>query len=89
MASDVLSALWKLEKTEKCFDIVFMDPPYNKGLEIEALRYLSSSHLIHEDSIIITEASLKTSYEKEEIGNLEIARIKEYKTNKHVFFKKT
>lgn len=88
MSCDVNAALTRLEGKDRIFDIVFMDPPYNMGLELEALKYLSQSSIINEDSIIIAEASLDTKYEDMESLGFEIVRIKEYKTNKHVFFKK-
>ena len=71
------------------FDIIFLDPPYHKGLESEALRFLAFSDLIHEDTVLITEAALDTEFKEDEIPGLTMTRVKEYKTNKHVFFKKS
>ena len=89
MACDVLTALKRLEGKGKRFDIIFMDPPYHKGLESEALRFLAFSDLIHEDTVLITEAALDTEFKEDEIPGLTMTRVKEYKTNKHVFFKKS
>lgn len=87
LVSDVVSALYTLEGKYK-FDIVFMDPPYNKELEKGVLEYLSASSLLKPDSIIIVEASTETSFEYvEEIG-YEIMKYKKYKTNVHVFLKR-
>ena len=69
-------------------DMIFIDPPYDQGLEAEALRALSSSHLLNEDSLMVVEASIDTDFSYlDEIG-LGIVKNKEYKTNKHVFIKK-
>lgn len=85
---DVLSSLYNLSSKE-AFDIVFMDPPYDMGLEKQALTILGSSKLINEDSLIIVEASIDTDFSYVEELGLEISRIKEYKNNKHVFIEKT
>ncbi|MDY5180342.1 16S rRNA (guanine(966)-N(2))-methyltransferase RsmD, partial [Butyribacter sp.] len=44
---DAISALKKLEITEKKFDIIFMDPPYNHEIEAKVLDYLLASKLVH------------------------------------------
>ena len=85
--SDILAGLKKLEGKEDCFDIIFMDPPYNQEWERRVLEYLQSSSLLNDETLIIVEATLKTdiSYIKD-IG-FEIVKIKEYKTNKHIFLR--
>ena len=87
VVSDVVTALYTLEGKYK-FDIVFMDPPYNKELEKAALEYLSTSSLLKEDSIIIVEASAETSFDYVEELGFEITKYKKYKTNAHVFLRK-
>ena len=87
VVSDVVTALYTLEGKYK-FDIVFMDPPYNKELEKGALEYLSTSSLLKEDSIIIVEASTETNFDYVEEMGFEIIKYKKYKTNVHVFLRK-
>lgn len=87
VVSDVVTALYTLEGKYK-FDIVFMDPPYNKELEKAALEYLSTSSLLKEDGIIIVEASAETSFDYVEELGVEITKYKKYKTNAHVFLRK-
>ena len=60
---DVFVSLQSLEYKYE-FDIVFMDPPYDKELERRVLEYLTMSKLIHEDTLIIFEASLDTEEQK-------------------------
>ena len=88
MVSDALTALRRLEGKEYRFDTVFMDPPYNCELERQVLEYLKDSSLIHEDTVIIVEASLETDFSYVEGLGFCITRNKEYKTNKHVFIQK-
>lgn len=82
---DAIEALKELENKNLKFDIVFMDPPYNKLLEKEVLIFLSKSALIDNCSIVIVEASKETDFSYlNEIG-FRMIKTKEYKTNKHVF----
>jgi 16S rRNA (guanine966-N2)-methyltransferase len=54
---DALAALRFLEKTETPFHLVFIDPPYRKGLAERVLEYLADSILIDENSLVIVEVS--------------------------------
>ena len=84
---DVLQALRSLEG-EEAFDCIFMDPPYNHDLERQVLEYLSDSSLADDHTLIITEADLHTDFSYVTDLGYELARSKEYKTNKHVFLYK-
>ena len=84
---DVMDALYRLEG-EKVFDIIFMDPPYDREYEKSVLRYLSESDLVYEDTMIIVEASKDTDFSYAKDLGLNIFREKIYKTNKHVFLEK-
>lgn len=87
VSQEVMAALASMEG-RKTFDIVFMDPPYNQEYEKKVLAYLKESQLITEDSLIIFEASLDTTVRDiEELGFM-VEKVKEYKTNKHVFVKR-
>ncbi len=84
---DIKATLRMTEKLEP-FDIIFMDPPYFEGLEREVLEALADSPVVSDDTLIIVEADLHTGFDYvEEIG-LKIVRIKEYKTNMHVFIER-
>lgn len=88
MNCDVSTGLKRLEGKGYVFDFVFMDPPYNKDLEKQALSYLSGSDLINGDTTVIVEASLETGFENLEALGYELIKEKRYKTNKHIFLKK-
>lgn len=85
MQKDVFAALEMLEKEGKSFDIIFMDPPYDRLFEKKLLDRLSGSALIHEETLIVVEASLKTDFSYIEDSGYKIIREKRYKTNKHLF----
>lgn len=83
---DVLAYIRDLDKA-MVFDIIFIDPPYNQELERDVLTALSESTLLHNHSIIIVEASIKTSFDYANDISLKITKEKKYKKNKHVFLK--
>lgn len=89
LTSDVVSGLRQLERNGKRFDIVFMDPPYNHDLEKQVMESFINSSLVAEDTLFIIEASLETSFSWADHMGYEIVRSKEYKTNKHVFLRRT
>ncbi len=87
MQEDVFLALKKLAN-HKPFDFIFMDPPYNHGLEADILSQLTGSGMVDDYTTIIVEASLDTDFSYVESLGYSINRIKTYKTNKHIFIKK-
>ena len=84
--NSVLSAIHMLNGTQK-FDIVFMDPPYNKNIEKETLEKLAKSNIIDNESLLIVEASLDTDFSYVFDMGYDLIKEKLYKTNKHVFLK--
>ena len=50
-------ALKALAKREVQFDIIFLDPPYNKGLINEAISRIAEFNLLKENGIIVCEFS--------------------------------
>ncbi|MCD8365436.1 MAG: 16S rRNA (guanine(966)-N(2))-methyltransferase RsmD [Clostridiales bacterium] len=84
---DYLAALRSLEG-RFVFDIVFLDPPYGKGMAEEALGALSSSSVCGTDSMVIVEESVEFPPEQLTGTGFEIARVKKYKTNQHIFLRK-
>lgn len=87
IAKDAASALAILESEKRLFDIIFMDPPYDKELEKMVLQKLSGSCLLNEDTIIVVEASRNTDMSYIPELGFEIYKEKDYKNNKHVFIR--
>ncbi len=42
------------------FDLIFLDPPYDKGLAVKTLRHLDKEELLAKDGLIIAEERTKT-----------------------------
>jgi 16S rRNA (guanine966-N2)-methyltransferase len=84
-AMSALEAIRALEIKGKVFDIIFMDPPYNRMLECDLLLALQHSNIVYCNTIIIVEASLNTGFDYLEDTKFRIFKKKEYKTSQHVF----
>lgn len=83
---EVTYAISKLDKMGQQFDIIYADPPYNKQFEMKLLDILAQSGIVKEDTRIIIETALGTAFD--DINEaFYIERVKEYKTNKHVFLR--
>ena len=87
-AMDFTAALRQMEFDGKHFDVVYLDPPYGKGLEQQALSLLSASRLTDGDTLFVVETALETDPAEYEKLGFSISRDKTYKTNRHVFLKK-
>ena len=85
MALNAIDAIRALELKGKVFDVVFMDPPYDRLLEKEILLKLQDSNIIYCDTLIVVEASLNTDFDYLEDTKFQIFRKKVYKTSQHVF----
>ena len=84
-----LSAYFKKNEAENDAQlIIFMDPPYERDLEMPVLRAIAESGVLKEDDIIIVEEAIRYELELPEELGLEIYRVKEYKNQKHLFIRK-
>ena len=81
--SDVLTYCRRLSEVD--FDIIFIDPPYGKGLERDLLMILNEKEFTNPDFTIIVEAKLDEDFSFIEDTKFRIYKTKNYKTNKHVF----
>lgn len=84
---EVTYAISKLEKMGRCFDIVYADPPYQKGFEAKILDLLAQSKIVRSGTLVILESSLETAPDYVNEDHYEIIRIKQYKTNQHLFLR--
>ncbi len=87
LSMEASGALRTLEGNDS-FDYIFMDPPYQSGMEQEVLIYLAGSGLLKEDGVIIIEAAADTDFSYVSGMGLKVIREKKYKTNKHIFVSK-
>ena len=77
-------ALARLSYSEKKFDYIFLDPPYQKGLEEVTLGQIVKANVLKEGGTVIVESSSQTDVRSDE---LECFKIKTYKTTRFTFFR--
>ena len=85
LQSDVISAIRSMEGKYR-FDV--MDPPYRHEYEKEVLECLKDSSILKEDTLIVVEASLDTSFDYLNELGFTLKKLKTYKTNVHAFITK-
>lgn len=71
---------------DECFDIIFLDPPYQKKLLEEALVFIEEKHLLKEDGIIVCELGVDVKFELP-VAAPEIIKEKVYGKTKILFLK--
>lgn len=80
---DVSNAINTLSKNNQKFDIIFLDPPYNKGLLLPTLKKIEQLDLLKDDGFIICEQHINEP--EINLDKLYTYRTKEYKITKMVF----
>jgi len=58
-----MDALVYLQKTDRCFDLVFLDPPYRKALLPKALDVIMQRQLLSEQGLIYLEHEAEESFD--------------------------
>ena len=61
LEENALKVLGKLSNQKKSFDIVFMDPPYLKGVTTKSLRVIGKYDILTPDAILVIRHSKKES----------------------------
>jgi 16S rRNA (guanine966-N2)-methyltransferase len=62
---DYVEGIDYLERRGKKFDLVFVGPPYDKGLADAALRLFSERSILDPDAVVITEVRNKTTLDQQ------------------------
>jgi len=57
---EVSYAISKLARQQETFDIIYADPPYERGFEPKILEWLGDAKIMNPDTILILETSLDT-----------------------------
>lgn len=86
LKQDVLAAL--RGSIRDTADIIFLDPPYHQEYDRIVLELLRDASYVNDDTLIVVEASAATSFDYVETLGFVIEKIKQYKTNKHVFIRR-
>ncbi|MDD2503915.1 MAG: 16S rRNA (guanine(966)-N(2))-methyltransferase RsmD [Clostridia bacterium] len=84
---DVKQAVKLLSKQAKTFDIVFMDPPYDKAMEVPVITALDEADLLKENGIIAAE-HLFQSQLPQNIGSFIRYDLRKYRNTAISFYRK-
>ncbi|MCR5295440.1 MAG: 16S rRNA (guanine(966)-N(2))-methyltransferase RsmD [Lachnospiraceae bacterium] len=83
---DVNSVLTRL--SDGSFDVIFMDPPFSKGLEKDTLFLLKDTKLIAPEGIVVVEARPGTDFSYLEDFGYELVKERVYSMSEHLFLKR-
>jgi len=86
MKTDVLLAIRQLGAAGRKFDIIFMDPPYEKGFEQKTLEAIKEYDILAPEGLVVVESSVHTPIDPVQ-GHLEIEKVKDYKVTKFTFLR--
>lgn len=86
LRQDAVSALNRIH--EHMVDVIYMDPPYDRGYEQQILQALRDYPWVTQDTLIVTEASLLCDFSYLSDLGYRLEKEKLYKTNKHIFCRK-
>ncbi|MCT4687380.1 16S rRNA (guanine(966)-N(2))-methyltransferase RsmD [Vallitalea sp.] len=84
---DVIHALNKFYSNKEKFDIIFLDPPYDKGWESKVISLIEQNDLLDRNGMIICESSIGTTFDFIDDTKYEISKEKLFRTNKFTFIK--
>ncbi len=87
IAGDVVRIVTSMNG-EKSFGVIFMDPPYDNGLERKVLEALRENSIADRDTLIIIEASAETDFSYLDELGYTLVKEKQYGSNRHMFVKK-
>ena len=87
IAGDVVRIVTSMNG-EKSFGVIFMDPPYDIGLERKVLEVLRENSIADKDTLIIIEASAETDFSYLDELGYALVKEKRYGSNRHMFVKK-
>jgi len=80
------SAIRNFTLQNKKFDIIFLDPPYNKNCAEQTIEAIMNGGILNDEGLLIVEQA--TTEPKPIFNSLEIVKEKKYKTTSVYFLKK-
>jgi 16S rRNA (guanine966-N2)-methyltransferase len=86
ISKEVQAGLKALEERRDLFDLIFLDPPYGKGLAYRALGNLSQSRILSVNALIVAEHS--PDEDLSSISSLERIHWRKYRGTEVSFFRK-
>jgi 16S rRNA (guanine(966)-N(2))-methyltransferase RsmD len=88
IAAEVAKCMRKLNKRKEYFDILFADPPYEKGFVSEIFQCLGEVEIISRDGVIIIQHSLREDVDEQHTANFTLTEQRRYGDTLLSFLKK-
>lgn len=85
---DAMEAIRKLADSKLQFDIILIDPPYNKKIAQKALIFLESNGILKDSGIIIVEHSRDDELDTN-VGKLKMVKVRQYGITRVSFYEYT
>ena len=86
LQKDVHAALRQLGEEQARFDIIFLDPPYDQGLEMPVVRSILAAGVLAPDGLIVVESSSRTEITAPE-DRLVVEKVRDYKLTRFTFLR--
>lgn len=83
--TDYSNAINKLRSRLRKFDIIFIDPPYNKNIPIEAMKKIFENNILYKEGVIIVEHDIKDPI-PEVINSFKLHKRKKYGNTQLSFY---
>lgn len=83
--TDYLTAISRLHKDQRYFDLIFIDPPYSLGMAQNSLEAINKNDILKPNGIIIVEHDEKDEM-PQTVGRLNLHRQKKYGKTKLSFY---
>lgn len=87
LVTESKTALSRFVSEKRKFDLIFLDPPYNKNLAYEALKIIGENGIINDDGLIVAEHSSEETL-PEHFGDIQLVRSRKYRNTTLSFYKK-
>jgi len=88
LASDFIKAIQRLVKRSEAFDILFADPPYERGIVSLTLEHLRNGFLMEKGGLLAVQHSVREAAAVDECGQLLLTDRRQYGDTILSFFKK-
>lgn len=75
---DVESSLRELCRRQSKIDIIFADPPYNRGMVEKILVALKKYNVFHEKSLLVIQHSVKENFTEVPVDDMQITNRRKY-----------
>jgi len=87
LAADVKKGIRQLQKNGENFDILFADPPYERGVIREIFQYLGQGNVISQDGVLIIQHSKREAVPGQQMDNFVLTDQRRYGDTFLSFFK--